>query len=59
MKKIVLFAAAGMLATASIVYATVSSEKKATSKEIKKEVTVKKDSKCSKSKKAFTHHCVL
>jgi hypothetical protein len=50
MKKIVLFAAAGMLATATIVYATVASEKKVT----KKEVTVKKDSKSSKASK---RHC--
>jgi len=57
MKKIVLFAAAGMLATASIVYATVASEKKIAKSETKKEVTVKKD--CNKSKKASTHHCIF
>lgn len=54
MKKIVLFAAAGMLTTATIVYATVASEKKP----VKKEVMVKKDSKCNKAK-ASMHHCVL
>lgn len=50
MKKTVLLAAAGLLATASIVYASVSSEKKpATTKaETKKEV---KKSKCSGSVK--------
>ena len=58
MKKIELFAVAGMLATASIVYATVSSEKKITKKEVKKEVTAKKNSKCN-SAKATTHHCIF
>ena len=55
MKKIVLFAAAGMLATATIVYATV--EKKAPVKKemTKKEVTVKKSKSCNRS----SHHCVL
>ena len=55
MKKIVLFAAAGMLATASIVYATV--ERKATPKKdaVKKEETVKKSKSCNRS----SHHCIL
>jgi hypothetical protein len=55
MKKIVLFAAAGMLATASIVYATV--ERKTTPKKdaVKKEVTVKKSKSCNRS----SHHCIL
>lgn len=47
MKKIILFGAAGLLATATIVTATVSGSKKA---EAKKE-TVKKDSKCTKGAK--------
>ena len=55
MKKIVLFAAAGMLATATIVYATVE-ERNAPKKEaVKKEVKVKKSNSCNRS----THHCVL
>lgn len=52
MKKFVLFAAAGMLTTATIVYATVSSEKKP----VKKEMKVKKESKCNKASRM---HCVL
>ena len=54
MKKFILFAAAGMLTTATIVYATVASEKKT----VKKELTVKKDSKFNKTKISM-HHCVL
>ena len=55
MKKIVLFAAAGMLATATIVYATVE-EKKAPIKEtIKKEVKAKKSKNCNR----VSYHCVL
>ncbi len=46
MKKIIVLATAGMLTTATIVYANVASEKK-----VKKEVVVKKDSKCTKSKR--------
>jgi len=54
MKKIVLFAAAGLFATATIVYATV--EKKAPKKEVtKKEVTVKKSKSCNRA----NHQCVL
>lgn len=47
MKKIVLLAVAGMLTTATIVYATVSTEKK-----VKKEITVKKELKCKR-------HCIF
>jgi hypothetical protein len=47
MKKIVLFAAAGMLTTATIVYATKTTERKSA----KKEVTVKKDHSCTRSSK--------
>ena len=53
MKKIVLFAAAGMLATATLVYATV--EKKGPVKETtKKEVKAKKKS-CNR----VSYHCIL
>ena len=55
MKRIVLFAAAGMLATATIVYATVE-ERKAPKKEaVTKEVKVKKSKSCNHT----AHHCVL
>jgi len=47
MKKIVLFAAAGMLATATLVYATV--EKKAPVKETTKKEVVKKEVKLRKN----------
>ena len=57
MKKIVLFATAGMLATATLVYATV--EKKEPAKETKKEV-VKKDVKGKKkSCNRASYHCIL
>ena len=45
-KKIALFAAAGMLTTATIVYATVATNKKETKKEI-----VKKETKTNKATK--------
>ncbi|HVG13495.1 MAG TPA: hypothetical protein VM935_01005 [Chitinophagaceae bacterium] len=46
MKKILVLAIAGTFTTATLVYATVASEKK-----VKKEVVTKKDSKCTKSSK--------
>ncbi len=55
MKKIVLFAAAGMLSTATIVYATVE-EKKTPKKEMtKKEAKVKKSKTCNRT----IRECVL
>lgn len=51
MKKFLVLAVAGMLTTATIVYATVASEKK-----IKKEVVTKKDGTCTKSSK---RNCIL
>ena len=57
MKKIALFAAAGLLTTATIVTATVRSERKP---EVKKEVTVKKEVKeknCSGAEKV--HRCIF
>ena len=57
MKKIVLFATAGMLATATLVYATVG--RKGPAKETKKEV-VKKDMKANKkSCDRASYHCIL
>jgi hypothetical protein len=59
MKKILLFAAAGILTTATFVTATVRSEKKPATKEItvKKEVKEKKEPKCNKA--AGMHHCIF
>lgn len=56
MKKIVLFAAAGMLATATLVYATV--DKKVPAKETKKEV-VKKEVKAKKKSCNRSYHNIL
>jgi hypothetical protein len=57
MKKIVLFAAAGMLATATLVYATV--EKKGPVKETKKEVVKKEVKAKKKSCDRASYHCIL
>lgn len=56
MKKIVLFAAAGMLATAGIVFASVKADKKPET--VKKE-TIKKDVKTNKTiKRHCAHYCM-
>ena len=58
MKKIVLFAAAGMLATATFVYATV--ERKAPTKETTKKEVVKKEVKAKKkSCNRTSYRCIL
>jgi len=57
MKKIVLFAAAGMLATATLVYAKV--EKKAPVKETTKKEVVKKEVKAKKKSCNRSYHCIL
>ncbi len=58
MKKFVLFAAAGMFATATLVYATV--EKKAPAKEVTKKEVVKKEIKVKKkSCNRTSYHCDL
>lgn len=58
MKKIVLFACAGMLATATLVYAAV--EKKVPAKETTKKEVVKKEMKVKKkSCNRASYHCVL
>ena len=56
MKKIILFSAAGLLTTASIVYATVKADKKPDA--VKKE-TMKKELKVNRTlKRHCTHYCM-
>ena len=56
MKKIIFFAAAGMLATASIVFASVKADKKPET--VKKE-TIKKEVKTNKTiKRHCAHYCL-
>jgi hypothetical protein len=55
MKKIVLFAAAGMLATASIVYASVERKTTVNKEAVKKEVKTKKSKSCDRA----SYHCIL
>ena len=57
MKKIVLFAAAGILATATLVYATV--DKKVPAKETSKKEVVKKEVKAKKKSCSGSYHHIL
>lgn len=57
MKKIVLFAAAGLFATATLVYATV--DKKIPTKETSKKEVVKKEMKAKKKSCTRNYHCIL
>ena len=57
MKKIVLFAAAGMLATATLVYAAV--DKKVATKETSKKEVVNKDVKAKKKSCDRSYRCIL